>query len=124
MFLSAAYHQNLDPLGVPWLSTLCAAVPVITLFALLVPMRWLAPKAALGGALAALFVAVFVYRMPADMAGMALLHGMAYGFLPTGWAILCTMLLYNVTVETGQFAIIRRSVAGLSADTRIQAILI
>lgn len=120
----ALYRQNLDPLGQAWLSTLLAALPVIVLFVLLVPLRWLAPKAGLGAVITALVVAVLGYGMPWDMAGMAFLHGVGFGLLPTGWNILFTMLLYNITVETGQFTIIRRSVAGISADVRLQAILI
>src|SRR5260370_1066595 len=50
--------------------------------------------------------------------------GAAFGLLPVGWTIFNAMLLYNITVETGQFTIIRRSVAGLSGDARIQAVLI
>jgi lactate permease len=119
-----AYQQNLNPLNSAFLSTVMAALPVVTLFVLLVPLRWLAPKAALGGAVVALLVAVFAYQMPADMALLSLLHGALFGLLPVGWTIFNAMLLYNITVETGQFAIVRRSVAGLSGDARIQAILI
>ncbi|GBD36069.1 Glycolate permease GlcA [bacterium HR36] len=119
-----AYHQNLDPLNNPWLSTLFAGLPVLVLFWLLVPMRWLAPKAGLGGAITALLVAIFVYGMPARMAFASFVHGVLFGMLPVGWTIFNAMLLYNITVETGQFAIMRRSVAELSADARIQAVLI
>jgi lactate permease len=127
--LWASYQQRLDPLHdtllwSPLWSTLLAAVPVVVLFWLLVPRRWLAPKAGAAGALAALLVAVIVYRMPWGSAVMAFLYGVGFGLLPVGWTIFSAMLLYNVTVETGQFAIIRRSVAGLSGDARIQAILI
>ena len=51
-------------------------------------------------------------------------YGVGFGLLPVGWTIFNAMLLYNITVETGQFTIIRRSVASLSGDARIQAILI
>jgi lactate permease len=124
-----AYQQQLDPLqgsllGSNIWSTVCAALPVIVLFWLLVPRRWLAPKAAAAGALTAIIVAVVVYRMPFDMAVMSFVHGAGFGLLPVGWTIFNAMLLYNVTVETGQFSVVRRSVAGLSADARIQAILI
>jgi lactate permease len=124
-----AYQQRLDPLHgvVPasgfW-STLFAALPVLVLFWLLVPRRWLAPKAAAAGALTAFVVAIGVYRMPADMAAMAFVNGVGFGLLPVGWTIFSAMLLYNITVETGYFAIVRRSVAGLSGDARIQAVLI
>src|SRR5262249_23987308 len=101
-----------------------AALPVVVLFWLLVPRRWLAPKAGAAGALTAFLVAVIVYQMPPEMAGMAFVHGAAFGLLPVGWAIFNPMLLYNLTVETGPFSVVRRSVAGLSGDARIQAILI
>jgi lactate permease len=127
--MTSAYQQHLDPLqgSVLWSglwSTLLAAVPVLVLFWLLVPRRWLAPKAAAAGSVAALLIAVVVYRMPWQMAGMAFLYGAAFGLLPVGWTIFNAMLLYNITVETGHFDVVRRSVAGLSADARIQAILI
>jgi lactate permease len=124
-----AYQQRLDPLAdsvrwSPLWSTLLAALPVVVLFWLLVPRRWLAPKAAAAAAVTAILVAVIVYRMPPDMAIFAFLDGAAFGLLPVGWTIFNAMLLYNITVETGQFAVVRRSVASLSADARIQAILI
>src|SRR5437870_11948363 len=125
----AAYQQLLDPLAdhVFWSSiwsTLLAALPVITLFYLLVPRRWLASKAAAGGAVVAVLVAWLVYGMPFHMAGMAFLYGVAFGILPVGFTMFSAMLVYNITVETGQFRIVRRSVAGLSGDARIQAVLI
>jgi lactate permease len=124
-----AYQQQLDPLQntvlwSPVWSTVLAAVPVVVLFWLLVPRRWLAPKAAAAGAVAALLVAIVVYRMPPLSALMAFLYGVGFGLLPVGWTIFSAMLLYNVTVETGQFSVVRRSVAGLSGDARIQAVLI
>lgn len=124
-----AYQQQLDPLAgtipgsVIW-STLFAALPIVVLFWLLVPRRWLAPKAGAAAALVAILTAIAVYRMPTDMAIWAFVHGALFGLLPVGWTIFNAMLLYNVTVETGQFSIVRRSVAGLSGDARIQAILI
>src|SRR5207249_10916533 len=69
-------------------------------------------------------VAIVIYGMPADMAVMSFASGAAFGLLPVGWTIFSAMLLYNITVETGNFDTVRRSVAGLSGDARIQAILI
>jgi lactate permease len=125
----AVYQQRLDPLaglvpGSRWVSTLFAAVPVLVLFWLLVPRRWPAPKAGAAGAVSALLVAVLVYAMPPAQAAAAFGSGVAFGVLPVGWTIFNTMLLYNVTVRTGQFDVVRRSVASLSADGRIQALLI
>jgi L-lactate transport len=127
--LLASYQQQLDPLAgkLPAsnvLSTIFAAVPVVVLFWLLVPRRWLAPKAGAMAAFTALLVAIVVYRMPVRMATMAFVDGALFGLLPVGWTIFNAMLLYNVTVLTGKFDLVRRSVAGLSGDARIQAILI
>ena len=87
-----AYHQRLDPLreiipGSVILSTFFAALPVLVLFWLLVPRRWLASKAGAAGALVAIVVAVVVYGMPADMAVMSFASGAAFGLLPVGWTI-------------------------------------
>ena len=127
--LWAVYQQRLNPLAdkLPasnLLSIAFAALPVLVLFWLLVPRRWLAPKAGAMAALVALAVAVVVYRMPVQMAGMAFVAGALFGLLPVGWTIFNAMLLYNITVQTGKFDIVRRSVAGLSGDARVQAILI
>jgi lactate permease len=119
-----AYEQRLNPLNNAFLSTVLAGLPVLVLFWLLVPRRWLAPKAGAGGAITAIVIAWLVFGMPLYMAGMAFLHGAAFGLLPVGWTIFNAMLLYNITVVTGQFSVVRRSVAGLSGDARIQAILI
>ena len=125
MLLSpATYQQRLDPLGNPFLSTIVAALPVVVLFWLLVPRRWLAPKAGAAGAITAILLAWLVYDMPLEMAGWSFAYGAAFGMLPVGWTIFSAMLLYNITVVTGQFDVVRRSVAGLSGDARIQAILI
>jgi lactate permease len=120
----AAYIQNLDPLGSRIASTVVAALPVLVLFYLLVARRWLASWAGAAGAVVAVVAAALVYHMPLSMAGASFVYGAAFGLLPIGWTVFAAMLLYNVTVETGQFAIIRRSIGGLSRDARIQAVLI
>jgi lactate permease len=122
--LWAVYQQELDPLNNRLFSTLFAGLPVVVLFWLLVPRRWLAPKAGAAAALAAIVVAWLAFRMPLGMASMAFVYGALFGLLPVGWTIFNAMLLYNITVETGHFNVVRRSVAGLSADARVQAILI
>ncbi len=124
-----AHLQQLDPLKdkvfwSPLWSTVLAGLPVLVLFWLLVPRRWLAPKAGAAGAVAAILVAIIVYGMPIDQTLWSFASGAGFALLPVGWTIFCAMLLYNITVETGQFTIVRRSVAGISADARIQAILI
>ncbi|HVS36776.1 MAG TPA: L-lactate permease [Gemmataceae bacterium] len=130
MIWADVYQQHLDPLArwnLPgsWLgSTVLAAVPVLVLFWLLVRRRWLAPKAAGAAAIAAYVIAVSAYGMSWDKAGLAFVNGVGYGLLPIGWTIFNAMLVYNIAVQTGHFDVVRRSVAGLSGDARIQAVLI
>jgi lactate permease len=119
-----AYVQDLNPLGNRVASTLVAALPVIVLFYLLVGRRWLASWAGAAGAVVAIVLACTVYGMPFEMASWSFVHGAVFGLLPIGWTVLAAMLLYNVTVETGQFAVIRRSIGALSGDARVQAVLI
>ncbi|HET6573251.1 MAG TPA: L-lactate permease [Fimbriiglobus sp.] len=128
--LFAVYVQDLNPFA-KWLtqgsqvaSTLVAALPVLVLFYLLVGRRWLASWAGAAGAVTAIVIASAVYSMPVEMAGWAFVHGAAFGLVPIGLTVFAAMLLYHLTVETGQFAIIRRSIGGLSGDARVQAVLI
>src|SRR5262249_53072007 len=106
------------------ISLVLAALPVLVLFFLLVVRRAPVPWAAGGGAIAALVVAILFYRMPAHMAGLAFLNGALFALVPICWTIVNAMLLYNLTVVTGRFEGIKDSVAGLSADHRLQAVLI
>lgn len=129
MLFAEFYHQTLDPLAgqVAWSqvwSTLLAALPVVALFYFLVPRRWLASNAGAAGAIVAMALAATVFAMPLDKTLWAFGYGAAFGLLPVGWTIFCAMLLYNITVETGQFHNIKRSVASLSGDARIQSVLI
>jgi lactate permease len=127
--LWATHQQLLDPLaglvpGSRLLSTGFAALPVVILFYLLVLRRWMAPLAGAAAAAGALAIAIAVYGMSPVPALMSFIHGAGFGLLPVGWTIFNAMLLYNITVQTGKFDVVRRSVAGLSGDARIQAILI
>ena len=124
MLWAVSYTQNLNPLDNRFASTLMASLPVLVLFYALVGRRWVASLAGAAGALVAILVASVTFKMPVGMAVMSFVHGVGFGLLPVGWTVFCAMMVYNVTVETGQFTIIRRSIAGLSGDARIQAILI
>ena len=116
--------QVYDPLGGAWLSTAAAALPIVLLLAALGVLEWRAHRAALLGLVAALAVSVFVYGMPLGTATATAAYGAAYGFLPIGWIVLNAVFLYNLTVETGQFEVIKASVGRLSRDRRIQALLV
>ena len=116
--------QIYDPLANVWLSTLVAAFPIVLLLVALAVLEWKAQWAALAGLSAALLVSVAVYGMPVSAAAATAVYGAAYGLFPIGWIILNAVFLYNLTVETGQFEVVKGSVARLSADRRIQALLV
>jgi lactate permease len=120
----APWIQAYDPLGSPWLSTAAAALPIVLLLAALAVLEWRAHMAALAGLVAALAVSTLVFGMPVATAGATAVFGAAYGLLPIGWIILNAVFLYNLTVKTGQFEIVKTSVSRLSADRRIQVLLV
>ncbi len=105
-------------------STLVAGAPVVVLLTLLAFCGVRAHWAALAGLAVVLCAAVLVYHMPLSMALAAGTYGALYGLLPIGWIVLNVVFLYDVTVQSGQFEIVRQSIAGLSGDRRIQTLLI
>jgi len=116
--------QVYDPLGHAWLSTAAAALPIVLLLVALGLLEWRAHLAAFAGLVSALAISTVVYGMPVPTAVATTLYGAAYGFLPIGWIILNAVFLYNLTVHTGQFEIVKASVGRLSSDRRIQALLV
>ncbi|HEY8520495.1 MAG TPA: lactate permease LctP family transporter [Gammaproteobacteria bacterium] len=106
------------------LSTLAAAVPIFVLLLLIGVLRRPAWIAALSGLGAALVVAIGVYDMPTSLAVSATLNGAAFGLLPIGWIVYWAIVLYRITLETGNFEIIKDSIGGLTTDRRLQAMLI
>jgi lactate permease len=116
--------QIYDPLGNAWLSTLAAALPILLLLGTLAVLEWKAHWAALAGLSSALLISVVVYGMPVRAAAATAVYGALYGLFPIGWIILNAVFLYSLTVATGQFEIVKASVARLSADRRVQALLI
>jgi len=118
------WTQTYTPFGGLALSALVAALPVAVLLGLLAFFHVRAHVAALAGLAAALLVAVAGYGMPAPLALAAAANGAAYGLFPIGWIVLAAIFVYDVTVATGKFEVVKRTVANLAADRRIQALLI
>ena len=116
--------QTYDPLGFWPLSTLVSALPVLTLFFVLLVLKQRVWVSALAGMVVAIALALTVFRMPAAMAAAACLHGFIFGVLRIAWIIIASIFLYNVAVETGQFQVMKESIAALSADRRLQLVLI
>ncbi len=117
------YQPLMDSLG--W-STLAAAVPILVPLLLIGVFRKL-PRGsrALPDLICALVVAVGVYRMPVELAASSATMGAAFGLpLPIGWIVYWAVVLFRLTEETGNFAIIKDSIGGLTTDRRLQAMLI
>jgi len=116
--------QVYNPLSNALLSTIAAALPIVILLFTLAILEWAAYRAALAGLLAAVSISIWIYGMPARAATAAAVNGIAYGLFPIGWIVLNAVFLYDLTVATGTFEIVKSSVAHLSADRRIQALLV
>ena len=119
------FTQSLDPVGDSLaLSALCAAVPLLTLFVLLGGLRLRAWVAGLISLAVALVVAVALFKMPLGQALLAGTEGAAFGFFPILWIVINAIWVYNLTVVSGHFDVLRRSFEKVSPDQRIQAIII
>jgi lactate permease len=110
-------------MGNIFLSALVAALPVFVLLGFLAK-HVKAHYSAILGLLTCYVVAVLIYKMPAGMAGMAAVHGALFGLLPIGWIVLNAIFIYDITVKSGDFEVVKHSIAGLAGDRRIQALLI
>src|SRR5512142_251986 len=118
------WTQVYTPLGSLYLSALVAALPVVVLLASLAFFHVKAHVAAGLGLFLALAVAVVAYGMPVKMAGMSAVYGAAFGLLPIGWIILNAIFIYDITVKTGKFEVVKDTIGGLAGDRRIQVLLI
>jgi lactate permease len=116
--------QNFDPLGNPILSTIAAAVPVCTLFYFLAVRRTAAWLSAVFAFVAALIVAMAVFHMPAHMVAGAVADGLVFGWFRIAWIVVAAVFVYEVTVESGKFEVVKQSVGGISNDRRLQVLLI
>ena len=114
------WTQHYTPLGNNLiLSAIVAALPVCVLLGLLGLTRTRAHIAALAALATAAVIAIALYGMPPQLMGMAALDGIGYGLFPIGWIVLGAIFVYDITVQTGQFEIVKRSIAGLADDRRI-----
>ncbi len=115
--------QVVNPFDSLPLSALIAAVPVIFIFTALIK-KMKGYLASLLTLLLAIVIAFIVYGMPLKLAGLSALHGALYGLFPICWIIIGAVFLFNITVESGQFEIIKNFMASITPDRRLQALLI
>jgi lactate permease len=118
------WTQTFDPFHNLALSAAVAALPIVFLLWALVVRRLKGYVAGLATIALTLFIAIVVYGMPPHLALLAATHGALYGLFPIGWVVLAAVILYQVTVRTGQFDVIKQSIASLTEDRRMQALLI
>ncbi|HET7889446.1 MAG TPA: L-lactate permease, partial [Bradyrhizobium sp.] len=118
------WNQVYNPFGNAVLSTVAAAIPVVTLLVLIASGKVKAHIAAIIAVILTNLIAIFVFTMPANMSIRASLLGVVAGFFPIGWIVLNVIFLYQLTVATGQFELLKRAVGGVTEDRRLQLLLI
>jgi lactate permease len=118
------WNQIYNPLGSAALSTVAAAIPVVTLLVLIASGKVKAHIAAIVAVILTNLIAIFVFTMPAGMSIRASLLGIVAGFFPIGWIVLNVIFLYQITVVTGKFELLKRAVGGVTEDRRLQLLLI
>jgi L-lactate permease len=123
--LAELFHQNYSPVaGSILLSALVASIPPLLLALMLAYWRFAPWKSAIAGASSAFLLAWLVWDMPLQLTVAAFTHGMAYGLWPICWIVFSAVLFYNLSVESGDFDVIRRSLARLTTDRRVQVLLV
>jgi lactate permease len=119
------YTQDFDPVSSSLgLTAIFAALPLIALFLLLGGVRMKAQWAALIALGVAMAVALIVYGMPVGQTALSATEGAAFGLFPIMWIVVAAIWVYNMTVETGHFAVLRRSFGAISDDQRVQAVIV
>jgi lactate permease len=118
------WTQVYDPLNHWWLSTFVAALPILVLLGLLAGLKVRAHLCAVAGAATAVVIAILIFGMPAKLAVASFLYGAAFGLLKIVWIVIAAVFLYDISVETGQFEIMKQSVAAITPDRRLQLLLV
>src|SRR5262244_160002 len=118
------WDQVYNPLGSTTLSTIAAALPVVTLLVLIASNKVKAHIAAIVALIVANCVAIFIFTMPAGMSLRATVLGAVTGFFPIGWIVLNVIFLYRLTVEKGVFETLQNTIGGVTNDRRLQLLLI
>src|SRR5579872_5688875 len=120
----AMWSQVYNPFNNAVLSTIAAAIPVVTLLVLIASGKVKAHIAAIIALVVTNVIAIFIFTMPANMSIRASLLGVVAGFFPIGWIVLNVIYLYRITVATGRFDLLQRAIGGVTEDRRLQLLLI
>ncbi|MGA3209324.1 MAG: lactate permease LctP family transporter [Syntrophales bacterium] len=115
---------EMNPLNNLGLSALVAAIPILYLFWALAYKRMKGHWAALSAVAIAVVISILVYGMPVKYSLLSTLYGMLFGLWPVCWIVITAVFIYNLSIKTGEFEIIKNSLATISDDRRMQALLI
>ncbi|OKO74320.1 L-lactate permease [Bradyrhizobium sp. AS23.2] len=118
------WNQIYNPLNNAALSTIAAAIPVVSLLIMIASGRVKAHIAAVVAVIITNLITIFIFTMPAGMSIRASVLGIVTGFFPIGWIVLNVIFLYQVTVSTGRFELLKRAVGGVTEDRRLQLLLV
>jgi len=118
------WNQVYNPFGNSTLSTLAAALPVVTLLVLIATNRVKAHIAAIIALIVANLVAILLFTMPAGLSIRATILGAVSGFFPIGWIVLNVIFMYQLTLASGRFEKLQQAIGGVTADRRLQLLLI
>src|SRR5687767_15930543 len=118
------WNQIIDPFNNLALSALVAVVPIAFIFWALIVKKMKGYKASLFATALAILIAIFIYGMPVNLALLSTANGALYGLFPIGWIVITAVFLFNITVKSGQFEIIKHFMASITSDRRLQALLI
>lgn len=118
------WQQVIDPFNNTTLSALVAALPILAIFWALIIQKMKGYQASLIAIALATGIAILVYKMPVQLAALSILHGALYGLFPICWLVIMAVFLFNLTVKAGQFDVIKHFMASITADRRLQALLI
>jgi lactate permease len=118
------WNQVYDPFNSAVISTLAAALPVVSLLVLIASGKVKAHYAAVIALVIAILVAILLFTMPAGLALRAAVLGAVAGFFPIGWIVLNVIFLYRLTVATGAFGTLSQAIGGVTRDRRLQLLLI
>src|SRR6476619_8624150 len=118
------WTQVINPFNNIVLSALMAVVPILFIFWALIIKKMKEYMASLIAIMSAILIAIFVYGMPVKLALLSTANGALYGLFPICWIVITAVFLFNITVESGQFEIIKHFMASITSDRRLQALLI
>lgn len=118
------WKQLIDPFNNIFLSALVAVLPIAFIFWALIIKKMKGYKASLITVAIALVIAISIYKMPVKLALLSTANGALYGLFPICWIIISAVFLFNLTVKSGQFEVIKHFMASITSDRRIQAMLI